>query len=380
MKFATRALRTPPAAPAAYHPVSPPLHLSTTFHRAEDGGYAGDMVYSRADNPNRRALEQSLADLCGGQRAYAFGSGMAAIQAVFQSLATGAHVLIPDDVYYNVRLLLDKVYAPWGLTYAVVDMTDLASVERHLKEQPTELVWVESPSNPQLKVSDIAAIAKLAHRYGARLAVDNTWLTPVLCRPLELGADYVIHSTTKYFGGHSDVLGGALILAEDDGEDGVAGRFAAIQHLGGAVPAPFDAWLVSRGLRTLALRVRAQSTTALALARYLEAHPAIERVNYPGLSSHPAHELIQTQCEGGYGGMLSVLVRGGAAAARSVANTLKLFAQATSLGGVESLVEHRKSVEGPDSPTPENLLRLSVGLEDATDLIADWDAALVGIN
>ncbi|NJC25529.1 trans-sulfuration enzyme family protein [Neolewinella antarctica] len=353
-------------------PVAQPVYLSTTYHREPDGSYADGYVYSRADNPNRRQLEGELAALEGGEAALAFASGMAAIHALFLSLKTGDHLLLPDDVYYNVRLLLDEVMHDWGLTYTAVDMTDQEAVRAAIRPS-TRLIWLETPSNPQLKVTDIRAVVELAMSVGAKVAVDNTWPTPIHQRPFDLGADYVVHSTTKYFGGHSDVLGGCLIVKSVD--DSWA-KIKRIQHVGGAVPSPLDCYLVSRGLRTLRLRVLTQSASALALARYLEAHEQIERVIYPGLASHPQRAVAASQMENGYGAMLSVLVAGDAARANAVSHRLEHFSVATSLGGVESLVEHRKSVEGPASETPENLLRLSVGVEPVAELIADWEHAL----
>ncbi|MGB3545780.1 MAG: PLP-dependent transferase [Saprospiraceae bacterium] len=353
-------------------PVSPPIYLSSTYRRNADGSYNDGYSYARTDNPNRRQLEHSLARLESGAAAFAFGSGMAAVHAIFQGLQPGDHVLLPDDAYYNVYLLAERIFQRWGLEHSRVDMADPASVRAALRPN-TKLVWAETPSNPQLKLTDIAALSEIAHAGGADLAVDNTWPTPVLTRPLELGADIVMHSTTKYFGGHSDLLGGCVILRET-GE--WAERMADTQHLGGGIPSPFDCWLVERGIHTLRLRILAQCRSAEQLAHLLDAHPAVERVNYPGLPSHPQHELVRRQMPDGYGGMLSVLVRGGEQAAMSVANRLRLFTTATSLGGVESLVEHRKSVEGTQSRTPDNLLRISVGIEDVQELIEDWRQAL----
>ncbi|OAV44363.1 PLP-dependent aspartate aminotransferase family protein [Lewinella sp. 4G2] len=353
-------------------PVTPPIHLSTTYLRNPDGTYENGYVYSRAGNPNRQALEEQLAELEGGAYALAFSSGMAAIQSLFLALKTGDHLLLPDDVYFNVRLLLDEVMADWGLTYTAVDMTDLQAIEDAL-QQNTRLVWLETPSNPQLKVTDIAAVCSLVDDRDIRVAVDNTWPTPIHQLPFALGADYVVHSTTKYMGGHSDVLGGALIAKQ---EDDWAAKLRRIQHVGGAVPSPMDCYLVSRGLQTLRLRVQAQTTSAHQLATFLEGHDEIEAVLYPGLPSHPQHDVAKKQMREGFGAMLSVLVRGDAKRAMSVAAKLQHFAVATSLGGVESLVEHRKSVEGPASATPNNLLRLSVGVEPVATLIEDWEQAL----
>lgn len=353
-------------------PVSTPIYLSTTFERRDDGSYTNDFVYSRDSNPNRQILEESIALLEGGEVAYAFSSGMAAIHAVLQSLQHGDHLLIPDDVYYNLYTLLVDVLERWGLSYTKVDMASPQAISASIQTN-TRLIWLETPSNPQLKVSDITAVAHLAQQHGCLVAVDNTWPTPILQQPLLLGADIVVHSTTKYFGGHSDVLSGAVVLKQQ-GE--LAQRIRAIQKYGGSVPSPFDCWLVCRGIQTMPLRVQAQSTSALHLANFLANHPAIASVNYPGLPEHPQHNISKQQMRKGFGGMLSVLVKGDANQAMTISNKLELFTTATSLGGVESLVEHRQSVEGTNSKTPVNLLRLSVGLEDVEDLIADWKQAL----
>lgn len=355
-------------------PVTEPIYLSTTYRRNPDGSYDDGYIYSRADNPNRRTLEKQLAELEGGETAYAFSSGMAAIQAMFLALKTGDHILIPDDAYYNVRLLLDEVMTQWGLQHSIVDMSDTAAI-RAACRPATKLIWLETPSNPQLKLTDISAVVDIAGSVGAKVAVDNTWPTPIHQRPLDLGADFVVHSSTKYFGGHSDVLGGALVAKVNDQ---MAEKIGRIQHVGGAVPSPMDCYLVSRGLQTLGLRVRRQSATAGELATYLYGHPEIEDVRYPGLESHPQHALARIQMKDGFGAMLSVLVKGDGQRAREVANTLNHFTLATSLGGVESLVEHRRSVEGPGSLTPDNLLRLSIGIEPVDTLIADWQHALKG--
>jgi cystathionine gamma-synthase len=298
---------------------------------------------------------------------------MAAIHAVFQSLQSGDEVLLPTDVYYNVRLLFQAVFDRWGLHMRTADFTDLSAIEAALRPN-TRLIWMETPSNPQLQLTDIAAVVQLAKSKGILTAVDNTWATPVLQRPLGLGVDISMHSSTKYFGGHSDVLGGLVIL---NSKNQLAERIHNIQKLSGAVPSPFDCWLVTRGIQTLHLRVKAQSATAHQLATYLHQHPTIEQVNYPGLPSHPQHTIATQQMKGGFGGMLSVLTKGDAMA---ISNRLQHFTRATSLGGVESLVEHRRSVEGKGSTTPNNLLRLSIGLEDVNDLIADWEQALGSIE
>ena len=351
--------------------VIPPIQLSTTFERSADGTYPGGYVYTRSDNPNRSALEHCLAALEGGAAAAAFASGMAAISSVFQALTPGDHVIFPSDVYFGTGRLLRELMAPWGVAYSVVDLTDLDAVQAAIQPH-TRLVWVESPSNPLLKITDIAAVARLAHAAGARCAVDNTWPSPAGQQPLALGADLVMHATTKYLGGHSDLLGGALVLAQ---ADAFFERIRLVQTIGGAVPSPFDCWLLLRSIRTLPYRMRAHTDNAEQVARFLASHPAVAAVHYPGLPSHPGHAVASQQMQL-WGGMLSVQLQGGAAAALRMASRVHLFTRATSLGGVESLIEHRASVEGPQSQTPANLLRISVGLEHPDDLIADLDQAL----
>ncbi|WP_372770133.1 PLP-dependent aspartate aminotransferase family protein [Lutibacter sp.] len=352
-------------------PVSTPIYLSSTYKRNSDGSYTNDFVYSRANNPNRAIVEEAIAILENGKHAFAFSSGMAAISTVFQSLKAGDHILLPDDIYYAVKRLMEDVLQRWNLTYDLVDMTNIAAIKKAIKPN-TAMIWVESPSNPQLKLSDISVIAEIAHKNNAICAVDNTWLTPVFQNPLELGADIVVHSTTKYFGGHSDVIGGCVVVNDEI----IAEKIKNIQILSGAVPAPFDCWLIARGIQTLHLRIKKQTKNAFKLAKYLESHPKIEKVNYPGLESHPQHLLAKRQQKKGFGAMLSILIKGSESETTAIAAKLAYFTLATSLGGVESLVEHRKSVEGPDSPTPYNLLRISVGIEHIDDLIADWKNAL----
>jgi cystathionine gamma-synthase len=354
--------------------VMTPIHLSTTFERGVDGSYTDGFVYTRSDNPTRRALEEALAQLEGGATALAFSSGQAATAAVLQSLHQGDHAVIPADSYFGTRHLAHAVLGHWGLEVSVVDMTDLAAVRAALRPT-TRLVWVETPSNPQLKITDIAAVAEVAHAAGARLVVDNTWPTPVLQRPLELGADLVMHATTKYLGGHSDLLGGALIArAADD----FTAHLRTVQSHAGAVPSPFDCWLLLRSLRTLPYRMRGHCANAAAVAAFLAQHPRVTAVHYPGLATHPGHAIAARQMRD-FGGMLSIQVGDDpqdASAALALTARVQLFTRATSLGGVESLIEHRFSVEGPTSLTPPNLLRLSIGLEHPDDLIADLDQAL----
>jgi cystathionine gamma-synthase len=371
MRFETLAVHAGHQPDPATGAVTPPIHLSTTFERAPDGTFPGGYIYARDANPNRRALESCLAQLEAGAAAAAFSSGMAATSAIFQSLAPGDHVLVPDDSYYITRKLLGEVYARWGLEHSAVDMTDPAAVAAALRPA-TRLVWVETPSNPLMRVTDIAAIVALARKAGVRVACDNTWASPMLTRPLELGADLVMHSTTKYLGGHSDVLSGAVVARVDDEP---FQRIRMVQITGGAVASPFDCWLLLRGVRSLPYRMRGHSEHALAVARFLEAHPAVARVHYPGLTSHPAHVVAARQMSG-FGGMLSLEVRGGRAEAMGMAGRLKLITRATSLGGPETLIEHRASVEGVHTRAPESLLRMSVGLEHPDDLIADLAQAL----
>ncbi|MEN9224726.1 MAG: aminotransferase class I/II-fold pyridoxal phosphate-dependent enzyme [Thermostichus sp. HHBFW_bins_43] len=370
MHFETLAIHAGRGIDPSSGAVIPPIHLSTTFWRDPLSAPRPDYLYTREGNPNRVALEQCLASLEGGSAAAAFASGSAATLAVLQTLTTGDQVLLPKDVYYGTFKIAQGILARWGLRVERVDMTDLHQVTAALRP-PTRLVWIETPSNPMLKVTDIAAIAELAHRHGARCVCDNTWATPLLQRPLELGADWVVHSTTKYLNGHSDVLGGVVITAAPDPESDPSWQtLRQIQSNGGAVPSPFECWLTLRGLQTLPYRMGGHCQNALKLAHFLQSHPAVEAVHYPGLPAHPAHALAQTQMKA-FGGMLSFQVCGGRPEAVQVAARLKLFTHATSLGGPESLIEHRASVEGPDSGTPENLLRVSVGLEHPEDLIAD---------
>jgi cystathionine gamma-synthase len=371
MRFETLAVHAGHQPDPATGAVIPPIHLSTTFERAPDGSFPGGYIYSRDANPNRRTLERCLAELEAGTAAAAFSSGMAATAAIFQSLAPRDHVVVPDDSYYITRKLLAEVYARWGLEHTAVDMTDPAAVAAAIRPT-TRLVWVETPSNPLMRVTDIAAIVSLARKAGARVACDNTWASPVLTRPLELGADLVMHSTTKYLGGHSDVLGGAVIARADDE---LFQRIRTVQIAGGAVAAPFDCWLVLRGIRSLPYRMRGHCEHAQAVARFLSAHPGVARVHYPGLASHPGHAVAARQMAS-FGGMLSLEVRGGRAEAMGMTARLKLITRATSLGGPETLIEHRASVEGAHTRAPESLLRISVGLEHPDDIIADLAQAL----
>lgn len=351
--------------------VIPPIHLATTFEHPPDVGEITGYLYGRYANPTQDRLETALAALDHGARALAFASGMAAGAALMQTLPAGSHLLLADDTYFAFRKLLATSAARWGLEWSLVDMSEPAAVRAALRPN-TRCLWAETPSNPLLKISPVAELATLAHEAGARLVVDATFATPLLLSPLALGADVVLHSTTKYLGGHSDVMGGALVFARD--EDWAAAAFET-RKLQGAIAHPLASWMVLRGLRTLAPRMDWHCRHASAVAHFLSRHPRVERVHYPGLESHPQHAIARQEMRG-YGGMLSFEVQGGRAAALAVAAALKLFTNATSLGGFESLVEHRASVEGPESTTPPGLLRLSVGLEHPEDLIADLRQAL----
>ncbi|MEX2541912.1 MAG: aminotransferase class I/II-fold pyridoxal phosphate-dependent enzyme [Trueperaceae bacterium] len=352
--------------------VTAPIHLSTTFERSAAGDYPGGFVYTRQGNPNRDALERTLAALEGGAEAAAFSSGSAAASVALRSLLRpGERVLVPDDMYHGIRRLLVEALVPWGVSVSRVDMSDLAAVERSLTGD-TRLVWVETPSNPLLKVTDLAAVVRLARAAGARVLCDATWTPGRMLPAFELGADLVLHATTKYLSGHSDVLGGAVI-ARTAGEAFERIRF--LQRCEGAVPSPFDCWLTLRGIKTLPYRLRGHLENAAAVASFLEADRRVAQVYFPGLPTHPGFDVARRQMRG-FGGMLSFRPQGGEAGAAGVAAGVRLITRATSLGGVESLIEHRASVEGPDSATPRDLLRLSVGLEHPDDLIADLDRAL----
>lgn len=356
---------------AATGAMSPPLHLATTFQHGPAGERIDGHQYTRESNPTQDRLENALATLEGGQAALAFGSGMAAISGLLETLPGGARMLLPDDCYTGLRSLASDYLPQRGIEVVTVDMTDLSAVRQAL-EQPTAWVWAETPSNPLLKISDIAALADAAHAAGAMLACDNTFATPLLQRPLELGADLVMHSTTKYFGGHSDVLGGALVFAQrDDLYDRVLRR----RLVTGGVLSPFNAWLTLRGCRSLAARMAMHCANAQRVANFLAEHAAVSRVHFPGLASHPGHAVAARQMSG-FGAMLSIELAGGRGAALAMAGRVRLFHNATSLGGCESLIEHRASVDGPSTTLPQSLLRLSVGLEHPDDLVADLRQAL----
>jgi cystathionine gamma-synthase len=375
MRIETLAVHAGGEPDAETRALAPPIHLSTTFEHPPDSRELHGYLYSRYANPNQDRLETALTALEGGAASLVYSSGMAAAAALFSALPRGSHVILADDTYFSVRTVALDFAPRWGLEVSLVDATRLDALRAALRPT-TRVIWLETPSNPLLKVSDIAGAAELARAAGALLVVDGTFATPILQRPLTLGADVVMHACTKYMGGHGDVQAGALVLADADGE--LYRSLREQRTVLGAVAAPMSAWLVLRGLRTLPCRMEWHCRSAQAVAEALAANDAVDAVHYPGLPAHPQHELARRQMERGFGGMLSFQVRGGREGALRAAGRLRLFCNATSLGSPESLVEHRESVEGPRSPTAPDLLRLSVGLEHPDDLIADLRQALAG--
>ncbi len=353
--------------------VVPPIHLSTTFERDADGRYPAGFEYTRADNPGYELPERLLAELEGGASATLFSSGMAAATSVFCALVPGDHVVAPQVMYWALRKWISEFALTWGIDVTYVDPGDLDALDAAVRVGRTRVVWVETPANPTWSITDLDASARITHGAGARLVADSTVATPVHSRPIEHGADLVVHSATKYLNGHGDVLAGAVVAAVDDP---FMQRIRAWRRSAGAVPGGFDAWLLLRGMRTLFPRVRQASATALRIAEHFEHDPRIHVVLYPGLASHPGHDIARRQMNDGYSAMLSMRIRGGEAAAVATAGRLHTFVRATSLGGTESLVEHRASAEGRSTPVPADLLRFSIGLEDPDDLIADLDQAL----
>ena len=358
---------------AATRAVTPPIHMSSTYLRDEDNQYRSGRVYARADNPAFDQAQAVLAQLEQGADAALFASGMAAATAVFQALAPGDHVLAPKVMYWSLRNWLLNFATHWGLQVELVDMTDVAAVAAAVRPGKTRLVWIETPANPLWTVTDIAAMADIAHRAGALLAVDSTVATPVLTRPLTLGADIVMHAATKYLNGHSDLIAGVLVARENNA---FWQRVKAIRAQLGGTMGSFEAWLLLRGMRTLFVRVRAACTSAQRIAEFFASHAGVAEVLYPGLPQASGHAVARRQMLGGFGGMLSIRVRGGEAAAIATAARVVLWKRATSLGGTESLIEHRASIEGAGSPVPPDLLRLSVGIEDCQDLMDDLSNAL----
>ena len=353
--------------------INPPIHVSSTYLRDEDNQYRSGRVYMRDHNPAFEQAEAVINELESGHQTLLFASGMAAATAVFQGLRPGDHVLAPKVMYWSLRNWLTGFASDWGLDVELIDMTDVAAVAAALRPGVTKLVWVETPANPLWTVTDIAATAALVHEAGALLAVDSTTATPVLTKPIEFGADLVMHSATKYLNGHSDLTAGTVTTRADNEH---WQRVRAVRAQIGGTLGSFESWLLVRGLRTLYLRVRAASSAALQIAEHFYGHPLVAEVLYPGLATSHGHEVAQRQMSGGFGGMLSIRTAGGEVAAIAVAANTKLWKRATSLGGVESLIEHRASVEGPTSPVPLDLLRLSAGIEHVDDLIADLEQAL----
>jgi cystathionine gamma-synthase len=378
-RFDTRAVHAGQDPDPTTGDVIPPIHVTSTYAQDGIGNLRSGYEYSRGGNPTRTALEAQLAALEGGIRGMSFASGLAAEDALLRTVLTpGDHVVIGNDVYGGTHRLIRRIFGDWGVRHTTVDTSDLDEVREAIELGTTKVLWVESPSNPLMKISDVAALAELGDEAGVLVVVDNTFASPALQQPIELGGHVVVHSTTKYLGGHSDVVGGALVFAA--GQEELAERVGFTQFAAGAVSSPFDAFLTTRGIKTLGIRMERHSRNALAIARRLDEHPAIERVLYPGLESHPGHELAARQMSG-FGGMVSIDLAGGATAARRFAESTELFTLAESLGGVESLVNYpsemtHASVKGTEAEVPESIVRLSVGIEDVDDLLADIDQAL----
>ena len=353
--------------------IAPPIHTATTYLRDVDNQYRSGRVYARDQNPTFDQAEAVLTALEGGHQTLLFASGMAAATAVFQALAPGDHVLAPKVMYWSLRNWLKNFATQWGLKIEFIEMDSPVAVKAAIRPGHTKLIWIETPANPLWTITDIAATCEIAHQAGALVAVDSTVGTPVLTQPLKLGADIVMHAATKYLNGHSDVIAGTLTVREDSP---TWQRIRSIRAQIGGVLGPFEAWLLTRGMRTLYPRVRTACVSAQRIAEYFEHHPLIGEVMYPGLKSFAGHAVAVRQMHGGFGGMMSIRVKAGEAAAIVTAANVQLWKRATSLGGVESLIEHRASVEGAGTPAPADLLRLSVGIEDAGDLIADLENAL----
>ena len=371
MRFETKAIHSGLKIGDPSSAIIPPISPSTIFEIDAEGKKDGDLHYTRLSNPNRLQFEHLIATLEGGEAAAAFSSGIAAATGVLQALAPGDHIIIPEDVYAGTRKMVKDIMNGWGLQSDFIDMTSIDTIEAHIKPN-TRLIWIETPSNPLMRITDIAETAALAASKGIITLVDNTWPTPVNQLPLELGADLVLHSTSKYFGGHSDILGGAIIAKK---QSGLFERIRMIQQMGGAVPSPYDCWMLSRSTRTLAYRMKGHNEHAALIADYLKQHKKIEDVYYPGLPSNPGHHIAKKQMSG-YGGMISFLVAGNQKESIAVVGKSKLIKRSTSLGGVESTWEHRQSSEGEDSVSPRNMIRLSVGLEHPDDIIDDLEQSL----
>nr|KGA06603.1 MAG: hypothetical protein GM42_3480 [actinobacterium acMicro-1] len=375
--FATRAIHAGQQPDAETGAVIPPIHLSSTFIQDGIGGLRAGYEYARSANPTRDALQQNLASLEGGSRAFSFASGLAAEDTLLRAvLRPGDHVVLSNDVYGGTYRLINGVFKSWDVAHTVVNLANLDDTRRALEASGAKIIWAETPSNPLLTILDISALAALAHEFGALLVADNTFATPALQQPLALGADVVVHSTTKYIGGHSDVVGGALVTSNEN----LANKIAFLQNSVGAISGPFDAYLTIRGIKTLSLRMERHSSNAQVIAEAMAAHPAVERVNYPGLATHAGHDVAARQMRS-FGGMMSLQIADGAAAAKAFAESTRLFTLAESLGGVESLIGYphamtHAAVAGTSLAVPENLVRLSVGIEDVSDLLGDLTSAL----
>jgi cystathionine gamma-synthase len=375
--FATRAIHVGQEFDPTTGAIIPPIYQTSTFVQDGVGGLRGGYEYGRAGNPTRTSLESLLASLEGGVRALSFASGLAAEDALLRAvLRPGDHVVLGNDVYGGTHRLINRIHGAWDVRNTTVDLGDLDAVRSALATDGTRVLWIETPSNPLMKISDLAALVELGHSAGALVVVDNTFASPVLQQPLSFGADVVVHSTTKYLGGHSDVIGGALVFADAE----LAEKAQFIQFAAGAVSSPMDAWLTVRGIKTLDVRMKRHSENAQAIAEVLVGRPGIDAVYYPGLPEHPGHDLAARQMSG-FGGMLSVALSGGAAAARRFAESTEVFQLAESLGGVESLIGYpsemtHASVRGTELEVPDNVIRLSVGIEDVADLLADVEQAL----
>ena len=375
--FSTRAIHSGQEFDPTTGSVVPPVYFTSTFVQDGIGGFRGGYEYARAGNPTRDSLQELLASLEGGVKAHSFASGLAAEDTLLRAVLTpGDHIVMGNDVYGGTHRLVNRVFVPWGVSLSTVDMSDLDAVRASIRPDATKVLWVETPSNPLMKISDIAALAEIARDAGALMVVDNTFATPYLQQPLALGADAVIHSTTKYLGGHSDVVGGAVVSADEE----LAEKVGFLQFAVGAVSGPMDAWLTVRGIKTLAVRMDRHSSNAHAIADRLLGHPKLDAVYYPGLPQHPGHDIAARQMSD-FGGMISVAVTGGAAAAKAFAESTQVFQLAESLGGVESLIGYpaemtHASVRGTDLEVPDNVIRLSVGIEDVDDLTTDLLEAL----
>ena len=375
--FSTRAIRAGQEFDPTTGAVVPPIYMTSTFVQDGIGGFRGGYEYARGGNPTRDSLQELLASLEGGNHAYSFASGLAAEDTLLRAvLAPGDHIVMGNDVYGGTHRLVNRVHVPWGVSLSTVDMGDLDAVRAAVRPATTKVLWVETPSNPLMKISDIAALATIAKENGVLVVVDNTFASPYLQQPLALGADVVVHSTTKYISGHSDILGGALIV----NDDAIAEKVGFLQFAVGAVSSPMDAWLTVRGIKTLAVRMDRHSSNALAIAEALVGHPQLDAVYYPGLTTHPGHDVAAKQMTA-FGGTLSVALSGGAKAARAFAESTTLFQLAESLGGVESLIGYpsemtHASVRDTELEVPDNVVRVSVGIEDVDDLLADLQDAL----